>query len=58
MKNTNRYFIDSICLNTVVGFQGCFTGMTLNAVMGNVNSIEECVILCALDYNYAGIMKG
>ena len=58
MKDINRYFIDSTCLNTVVGYQGCFNSMSLDVEMGVVNSIDECVSYCSLNYNYAGIMKG
>ncbi len=52
-----RSFIDSTCLNTVVGYQGCFDGVTLENLIGIVNSIEECVSYCVLNYNYAGIMN-
>ncbi len=42
----------------MIGYQGCFDSATLDGVMGVVNSIKECVSRCALNYNYAGIMKG
>ena len=57
-KNANWYYLDSTCLNTVVGYQGCFDDVTLSAMMGVVNSIEECISRCAMNYNYAGIMNG
>ncbi|CAM4942533.1 unnamed protein product [Rotaria socialis] len=49
---------DFICLNTMAGYQGCFDNVTLDVVMGKVNSIEQCVTYCATHYGYAGIMNG
>jgi hypothetical protein len=51
-------FLDSTCMNTVVGYQGCFDDVTLDTEMGIMNSVEECVSRCAMNYNYAGMMNG
>ncbi|CAF2421081.1 unnamed protein product [Rotaria sp. Silwood2] len=51
-------FLDLTCLNTVVGYQGCFDNVILGIVMGVVNSIEKCISHCATNYNYAGIVNG
>jgi hypothetical protein len=57
-ENRICFFLDSTCSNAVVGYQGCFDGTTLSTVMDVVNSIEECVTRCAMNYNYAGMMNG
>ena len=46
-----------MCSNTAVGYQGCFDSVTLDVLMGMVNSSEECISYCGSNYNYAGIMN-
>ncbi|CAM4745713.1 unnamed protein product [Rotaria magnacalcarata] len=58
VNSVNLRETDSTCLNTVYGYQGCFDGVTLDKMMGVVNSIDKCISLCAIDDNYAGIMNG
>ncbi|CAF1078621.1 unnamed protein product [Adineta steineri] len=58
IESVDRSKTDAICLNTVVGYQGCFSDATLITLTGFVNSIEECVSRCAINYNYAGIVNG
>ncbi|CAF3948712.1 unnamed protein product [Rotaria sp. Silwood1] len=49
---------DLPCLNTMVGYQGCFDSVMLDVVMGVVKSIRECISHCEMYYYYAGIMNG
>ncbi|CAF2138120.1 unnamed protein product [Rotaria magnacalcarata] len=58
VNSVNLRETDSTCLNTVYGYQGCFDGVTLDKMIGVVNSIDKCISLCAIDDNYAGIMNG
>ena len=50
--------LDSTCGNNLIGYQGCFDSSTLQTKMNSVNSIEECVKRCAVEYDYAGITNG
>lgn len=50
--------LGSICQNNLVGYQGCYDSITLTIDMNIVYSIDECIQLCSIKYDYAGIMNG
>ena len=50
--------LDSVCSNTFEGYQGCFDDVMFATVMGVVETVEQCLLYCAVNFNYAGISNG
>lgn len=49
------YYSDHRCERNLIGYQGCYPRQTLPLMIGDVNTIEECIQLCAKNYPYAGV---
>jgi hypothetical protein len=51
-------FLDTTCQNLIVGYQGCFRSSIFLETVGVIGSIEDCIIRCASNYIYSGLLNG